>query len=180
MVCSPEIESTLYFGRLRDAGLCFCRRWRRGHKGESGRRWGGRRLAEAGVPVNVAEKFFPAEIAESNALFVLYSFLAIEKKLGKIREKFGVTAGDAVGGHEFEEFADDMVDIGDGGEFAGKGREIRGDAIEFEELPLFTSVKEAEGVVGFVAEHATLAAVSEGEPTEARGIDGISGTRFLF
>jgi hypothetical protein len=86
MMCSPEIESTLYFGRLRDAGLCFCRRWRRGHKGESGRRWGGRRLAEAGVRVNAAEKF-------------------------------GVEAGDAIGGHELEEFTDDMVDIGDGGEF---------------------------------------------------------------
>jgi hypothetical protein len=89
------------------------------------------------VHVGVDEKGFVADM-----------FLAVEKKLGEIGEIFGAAGGNAAVGDEFEEFAEDMVDVGGGTELAGDGFELLADFFFGEELLLFAGVDKAEGCVG--------------------------------
>jgi hypothetical protein len=105
--------------------------------------------------------------------------LALKKELSEIGEVFGAAGGDAAVGDEPEEFADDMVDVGGGAEFAGDGFEFLADFVLGEELLLFASVDEAERCVGLVAKHAALASVGERELAEFGLIDGVSGTGLL-
>jgi hypothetical protein len=156
------VESTLYAARL----------------GEESLRFGGRSLCgphEADANVQIADDFFPAEIAASDGLFVLDVFLAEEKKLGEIGEELGVAPGNAIGSDKLEELADDVIDVGGGGEFAGERGELAADAIQLKELLLFAGVDNAEGGMRFVAEHAALASVGEGKLAERGFFRGDSG-----
>ena len=51
---------------------------------------------------------------------------------------------DAFFGQGGEDFAEDVVYVGDGVELAGKGRELGGKLVRFETLLLFTRVMDAE------------------------------------
>jgi hypothetical protein len=128
------VEGTLYAARLDEESLRF-----------RGRSLCGPR--EAGTDVNIANDLLPAKIAGGDGLFVLDVLLAEEKKLGEIGEKFGVAPGDAIGGDELEEFANDVIDIGGGGEFTRERCELPADAIQLEELLLLAGVDNAEGGV---------------------------------
>jgi hypothetical protein len=111
--------------------------------------------------------------------FVADIFLAVAEKLGEVSESFGATSGDASGADEFEEFSDDVVDIGGGAELAGDGRELLSDIVEGEKLMLLASVENAEGGMGLVTQHAALATVGEGELTEVLLAGGDSRTGLL-
>jgi hypothetical protein len=111
--------------------------------------------------------------------FVADIFLAVEEKLGEVSESFGAPSGDASGADEFEEFSDDVIDVGGSAELAGDGRELLSDIVEGEKLLLLASVENAEGGMGLVAQHAALATVGEGELTEVLLVGGDSRTRLL-
>jgi hypothetical protein len=87
---------------------------------------------------------------------------AVEEELADVGEDSGVAAGDAVLREEGEEFAEDVVDVAGGLEFAGESGELGGDAVRFEELVFFAGVGEAEVRVGGRAGEAAFAAVGEG------------------
>jgi hypothetical protein len=77
---------------------------------------------------------------------------------------------DAVPGAGREEFTEDIVNAGGGGEVLGEeGRESCGEVVGLEEWIVLTSVEEAEGGVMLGAEHAAEAAVGEGELAEVGG-----------
>jgi len=102
---------------------------------------------------------------------------AVEEELADVGEDGGVAAGDAVLRKEGEEFAEDVVDVAGGLEFAGEGGELGGDAVRFEELALFAGVDEAEVRVGGRAGQAAFAAVGEGVLAESvfRGFGAFHG-----
>jgi len=103
--------------------------------------------------------------------FVTHATLSVEKKLSEIGKEPGVPNRDAVSGDKLEELADNVLDVGNGFEVAGERGEFVADAVQREELLLLVGVKETEGGVGSVTQHATLASVSEGKLTE-RGFVG--------
>jgi hypothetical protein len=111
--------------------------------------------------------------------FVADIFLAVEEELGEIGKSFGASSGDASGADEFEEFSDDVVDVGRGAELAGDGRELLSDIVEGEKLLFLARVENAEGRMGRMTQHATLATVGEGELTEVLLAGGDSRTGLL-
>lgn len=101
--------------------------------------------------------------------------LAMEKKLGEVGEHLDVADGDAIGGDQLEELTRHAFDVADGGELAGGWGDLRGDLLQFDTLEFFARVKEAEGGVAFVTEHAAAASVGEGELAEERLVRCDSG-----
>jgi len=86
--------------------------------------------------------------------------------------------GDAALGEGGEDLAEDVVDVGGVEETVGKGGgDFGAKSRGFQELLLFAGVKEAEGGVIFVTEHAALASVGEGELTGIKS-DGFGAFGF--
>ena len=133
------------------------------------------------IGVSGADGFLPRLVAGAMGKigFVADVFLAVEKELGEVSEVFGAAGGDAACGHELEELAEDVVDVGGGAEFSGDRFELPADFVLGKELLLFTRVNQAEQWVGVVTEHAALAPVGERELAEMGWIDGVSGTGLL-
>jgi hypothetical protein len=91
--------------------------------------------------INGAKNFLPATIVLRTNGFLPDAALAIEKKLGEIGQEPGVANGNAIGGDQLEELADDVLDVGDGFEVAGKGGELIADVVQFEELLFLSSME---------------------------------------
>jgi len=89
----------------------------------------------------------------------------VQEQLADVGEQGGVARVDASLGDEGEKFAQDVVEVVGGLEFAGEGGEFGADAVGVLKLALFAGVMEAEGGMSLRAGHAALAAVSEGEET---------------
>jgi hypothetical protein len=109
---------------------------------------------------------------------------AVEEELSDIGEGGGMARGNAVVGERDKEFAEDVVEVVGGAEFAGEGDELGAHAVGFEELLLPAGVEEAERGVPVPAEHAAGATVGGGE-LAARGngarrgfLSAVSGFRF--
>lgn len=62
-------------------------------------------------------------------------------------------------GESGEDFAEDVVDVGDGVELAGKGGKLGSELVGFEKLLFFAGVKDAESGMAFLSGHAAGAAV---------------------
>ncbi len=105
--------------------------------------------------------------------------LALEKKLSEIGEVLRAAGGDASGGDQLEELADNVVDVGLRAELTGDGGQLVSDFVGFKELKLFAGVENAERGMGIGAEHAALAAVGERELTKFLLVSGDSGTGLL-
>jgi len=83
----------------------------------------------------------------------------LEEELAEVAEGVGGLAGDALFGQGGEDFAEDVVYVRDGVEFAGKGSELDGQLFGFELLLLFACVVDAERGMALFAKHAAGAAV---------------------
>ena len=104
-------------------------------------------------------------------------FLAVKQELREIGEKSRIADGNAVGGDQLPELANDVVQIRNGSEFPGKSDEFVLQAVEFGQLDFFACVKDAKSRMGRTTEHAASAAVSEGEGTEILRVRRNTGTR---
>ena len=129
--------------------------------------------------VDFAKDLFPALIVLRANGFLLDSALAVEKKLGQIGQEPGIANGNAVGGDQLEELADDVLDVSGGLEVASERGEFIADVVQFEELLLLAGVEEAERRMRSVTEHATLAAVGERKLAESGFVGCGARTRLL-
>jgi hypothetical protein len=59
--------------------------------------------------------------------------LAVEQEFGDGDQELGVAPGNAVGGNEMKEFADDVMKVADGVEAAGESGEFTGDRFQIAE-----------------------------------------------
>jgi hypothetical protein len=85
----------------------------------------------------------------------------LEKQLAEVAEGGGGLLGDAFFGERGKDFAKDVVYVGDGVEFTGKGGKLRSELVGFEKLLFFAGVEDAESGMVFLAEHAAGAAIGE-------------------
>ena len=85
----------------------------------------------------------------------------LEEELAEVAEGGGGLVRDAFFGKGGEDFAEDMVYVRDGIEFAGKGSELGGELFGFETLLLFACVVDAERGMSLFAKHAAGAAIGE-------------------
>ena len=102
--------------------------------------------------------------------FVADGVKSAEEELADVSHSDGVAVRDAVLGDEQEEFAQEVIDIAGGLEFAGEGDEFLADLFYRKELGHFVGfagghagVEEAERDVALPARHAALAVVGGGE-----------------
>jgi hypothetical protein len=85
----------------------------------------------------------------------------LEEELAEVAESGGGLLGDAFFGESGEDFAEDVVYVGDGVEFAGKGGKLGGELFGFDELLLLAGVKDAESRMPILAGHAAGTAIGE-------------------
>ncbi len=85
----------------------------------------------------------------------------LEEELAEVAKSVGRLVRDAFFGESGEDFAEDMVDVGDGVEFTGKGGKVGSELIGFEKLLFFAGVEDAESGMVFFTEHAAGAAIGE-------------------
>jgi hypothetical protein len=90
---------------------------------------------------------------------ILDARIVWSRKLAKVAECGGRLVADAFFGESGEAFAEDVVNVRDGGELTGKGSELRGELVGLERLLLFACAMDAEGRMGLLAKHATGAAI---------------------
>jgi len=105
--------------------------------------------------------------------FVFDAGDGLKKELAEIGKRVGGLVRDAFFGESDEDFAEDVVYVRDGVEFAGERGKLGGELFGFEKLLLFAGVEEAESGVAFLAGHAAGAAVGELAKTFVIGIEGI-------
>jgi len=113
----------------------------------------GNRVAEHGV--------VGAGVLYGSIQFAFDAGDGLEEELAEVAKRVGGLVGDAFFGQSSEDFAEDMVYVGDGVELAGKGGELRGELFGFEKLQLFAGVEDAESGMALFTEHATGAAIGE-------------------
>ena len=125
----------------------------------------GNRVAEHGV--------VGAGVLYGSIQFAFDAGDGLEEELAEVAKRVGGLVGDAFFGQSSEDFAEDMVYVRDGVEFAGKGRKLRGELFGLEKLLLFASVEDAESGMALFTEHATGAAI--GELTETLVVVRVEG-----
>ena len=113
----------------------------------------GNRVAEHGV--------VGAGVLHGSIEFAFDAGDRLEEELAEVAKSVGGLMRDALSGESGEDFAEDVVDVGDGVELAGKGSELGGELVGFEKLLFFAGVEEAESRMALFAEHATAAAIGE-------------------
>ncbi len=91
--------------------------------------------------------------------FTFYAGDGLEEELAEVAEGGGRLARDAFLGESGEDFAEDVVDVGDGVELARKGGKLGSELVGFEKLLFFAGVKDAESGMAFLSGHAAGAAV---------------------
>jgi hypothetical protein len=112
----------------------------------------------------VADHLLPSLIAILELGFVLDGGEGLQHELAEPGESDGGALRDAALGESGEDFAENVVDVCGGEEVAGEGGgELFAKAMRFQELLLVAGVEGAEGGVVFVAEHAAVTPVGEGE-----------------
>jgi len=118
-------------------------------------------LAEAAEERNVVAKhgIVGAGMLHGGIELVFDAGNGLEQELAEIAERFGGLVGDAFLGERGEDFAEDVVYVGDGVEFAGKGSEFGGELFGFKALLFFASVVDAERGMALLAKHAAGTAV---------------------
>jgi hypothetical protein len=106
--------------------------------------------------------------------FVFDAGDGLEQELAEVTEGVGGLMRDSLFGEGGEDFAEDVVYVGDRVELAGKGRELGSELFRFETLILFPRVVDAERGMAVFAEHAAEAAIGGLEETlVAVGIERI-------
>ena len=90
-----------------------------------------------------------------------YAGDGLEQQLAQIAEGIGGLMRDAFFGEGGEDFAEDVVYVGDGVELAGKGGKLSSKLFGFEALLLFACVVDAERIMALFAKHAAGTAVGE-------------------
>jgi len=133
-------------------------------------------LAEAAEERNVVAKhgIVGAGMLHGGIDLVFDAGNGLEQELAEIAERFGGLVGDAFLGERGEDFAEDVVYVGDGVEFAGKGSEFGGELFGFKALLFFASVVDAERGMALLAKHAAGTAVGGlAETPVAAGIVGV-------
>ena len=120
-------------------------------------------LAEAAEKRDVVAKHgvVGAGVLHGCVEFTFYAGDGLEKELAEVGEGGGGLVGDSFFGERGEDFAEDVVYVRDSVEFAGKGSELGGELLGFDELLFFAGVEDAEGRVAFLAGHAAGAAIGE-------------------
>lgn len=113
----------------------------------------GNRMAEHGV--------VGAGVLYGSIQFAFDAGYGLEEELAEVAKRVGGLVGDAFFGQGGENFAEDVVYVCDGVEFAGKGGKLRGEFLGFEELLLFAGMEDAKSGMAFLAEHAAGAAIGE-------------------
>ncbi len=93
--------------------------------------------------------------------FVFDCGYRLEQELAEIAKRGSGLVRDAFLGEGGEDFAEDVVYVGDGVELAGKGSELGGELVRFEKLLLFAGVMNAERGMVLFAKHAAGAAIGE-------------------
>ena len=93
--------------------------------------------------------------------FVFDAGDGLEEELAEVAKRLGGLVGDAFFGQSSEDFAEDVVYVGDGVEFAGKGGELCSELVGFEKLLFLAGVKDAERGMVLLAEHTAGAAVGK-------------------
>jgi len=119
-------------------------------------------LPDQGFPGGKARAFIRDFVADGGK--------SAEEELADVSHSDGVAVRDAVPRDADEKFSEEMIDVGGGLEFAGKGNELLAELFDAEELGHFAGfaggeagVEEAERDVTLPARHAALAAVGGGE-----------------
>ena len=107
--------------------------------------------------------------------FVSHVGDGLKKELAEIGEGGGIAGGDAAVGQGFEDFGQDVVDVGAVVEVAGKGGEFLAELVGFEELFFLADVEGAKGGMAFHAKHAATATVGELAFTEIVACFGRAG-----
>jgi hypothetical protein len=107
--------------------------------------------------------------------FVSHVGYGLKKKLAEIGEGGGMAWGDAAVGQSFENFGQDVVDVGAIVEIAGEGGKFLAEFIGFEELLFLADVEGAKAGMAFHTEHSATAAVGELAFTETVACFGRAG-----
>ncbi len=85
----------------------------------------------------------------------------LEEELAEVAKRVGRLVRDALFCESRKDLAQDVVDIRDGVELAGKGGKLGSELIGFEKLLFFAGMKDAERGMVLLAEHTAGAAVGE-------------------
>jgi hypothetical protein len=93
--------------------------------------------------------------------FVSHVGNRLEEKLAEVGEGGRMAGGDAAVGQGFEDFGQDVVDVGAVVEVAGEGGKFLAELIGFEELLFFAHVEGAKGGMALHAEHTATATIGE-------------------
>jgi hypothetical protein len=116
-----------------------------------------------------------AAVVRSPQEFVSHVRNGLKEKLAEVGEGGRMAGGDAAVGQGFEDFGQDMVDVGAVIEVAGEGGKFLAELIGFEELLFFADVEGAKAGMAFHAEHTATATVGELAFTEIVACFGRAG-----
>jgi len=142
----------------------------------------------SGFPGRVIGEGFVKNSGPSRWALVAFDFpfhpaTSLEQKLADVSHGGSFAVRDAVLRDAEEEFPEEMIDVGGGLEFAGKGNELLAELFDGEELSHFAGlasrlagVEEAERSMTFPPNHAALAAV-DGRELAAIGVGFGGGHR---
>jgi hypothetical protein len=107
------------------------------------------------------EEARPATIAAGEIDFPLDAADAVKKKLTNVGQGGARARGHAIGSDQAKEAAEDLIDVVDRIESACSRDEGGDDPVGLEDVLFLAGVEEAEGGVGWAAEHGAAAAVGE-------------------